>query len=90
MNRFLMSLVLTAFVSLSGCDNTQDVDAGGEAPEVETPTTESDPDVHDKGGLSVKLPGVEINVDEEKGVEVKAPGSRAAPPTSRATSRASS
>lgn len=76
MNRFLMGLLLAAFVALSGCDDRPDVDADGQVPEAETTNVDADADTSadDSSGVSVKLPGVEINVDEEKGVEVKAPG----------------
>ena len=75
MNRFLTGLVLAAFVSLPGCDDSLDRDTVDEATNVEVDANaDEDTDGDQKGGISVKLPGVEINVDEDKGVEVKAPG----------------
>ena len=66
MNRFLTGLILLAITSASGCDNSHEpaaTDSGAETAERK-----------DGGGISVKLPGVEIDINEETGVDVKAPG----------------
>jgi len=66
MNRFLTGLILLAITSVSGCDNSHGPAATDRAAETDAKK--------DGGSISVKLPGVEIDIDEDTGVDVKAPG----------------
>jgi hypothetical protein len=61
MNRLLMGLVLVAGVALSGCSQQK----------IETPQKSETPD---KEGLSLQLPGVDVELEKGKGLEVKTPG----------------
>ncbi len=68
MNRYGIRIVLAASLWLPGCGPRED-DAQGEAENVTADQQRSE-----QGGLSVELPGVDVNLERGKGLEVKAPG----------------
>jgi hypothetical protein len=67
----LSGLISGAVLSLSGCDSSPETASKNE---VSNPSGDSDPvaDQAEQGGLSIKLPNVDIKVGD--GVKVKAPG----------------
>ena len=68
MNRYGIRIVLAASLWLPGCGPRED-DAQGEAENVTADQQRSE-----QGGLSVELPGVDVQLERGKGLEVKAPG----------------
>lgn len=77
MTGYLLTFPVIVALAVAGCDNSMQTNVPqGDANATEEAQMPTDEEEANSGpdGLSVNVPGVEINVDKEKGISVKAPG----------------